>query len=374
MKKTRLFILALVVQLIVTIGLGTAISYSFTHDRAQDGFIVWGEDVSGQNRTQISLELRGKIPSAVSFQGQVYPLKLERTYLDIEEWLDRAFPVATGNMLLDAFHNLARPSMKISSNELGLNRVEIVNQLQELSQNINISAQPAKITYTDGKLLKSEAEIGLEVDVEKTWLKLVNEHEKSVIDIVVNNVTAQPSTAEISKVQDILGDYTTYYNSEDIPRTKNLSLAADAINNQLIAPGEVFSFNDVVGERTQDAGYQPAFVFENDSVVKGLGGGICQDSSTLFRAVSQANLIIEERHTHSLTVSYVLKGQDATVAYGMLDFRFRNDTQGYLLISARTGSNWLRVQLFGLADEKHPVLLSRDGYPARPEEWTKDNK
>lgn len=103
-------------------------------------------------------------------------------------------------------------------------------------------------------------------------------------------------------------------------------------------------------------------------------GGVCQDSSTLFQAVRQACLSIIERHTHTLPVSYVLKGHDATVSFGVLDFRFRNDTQGYLLISARTGSNWLRIQLFGLADEQHPVLLMPAGYPSHPEEWHRDPK
>lgn len=83
---------------------------------------------------------------------------------------------------------------------------------------------------------------------------------------------------------------------------------------------------------------------------------------------------IEEKHTHSMPVSYVLKGQDATVFYGKLDFRFRNDTQGYLLISARTGRNWLRIQLFGLADDQHPVLQKPDGYPINHLDWYKDPK
>ena len=147
-----------------------------------------------------------------------------------------------------------------------------------------------------------------------------------------------------------------------------------ALDNHLIPPGQVFSFNDVVGERTEAAGYLPASIFVDQTVIKGDGGGICQDSSTLFQAAQQARLPIVERHTHSLPVSYVLKRQDATVSYGILDFRFQNDTQGYLFISARTGSNWLRIQLFGLADDFHPVLLKPNGYPNHPDDWSDDPK
>lgn len=112
----------------------------------------------------------------------------------------------------------------------------------------------------------------------------------------------------------------------------------------------------------------------DQAVVKGDGGGVCQDSSTLFQAVRQANLNVEERHSHSLPVAYVPKGQDATVSYGILDFRFKNDTPGYLLISARTGSNWLRIRLFGETDNNHLVLQKPDGYPRHPLDWDEESK
>ncbi|MGI6119865.1 MAG: VanW family protein, partial [Desulfosporosinus sp.] len=215
---------------------------------------------------------------------------------------------------------------------------------------------------------------GQELDIEANWQKIKREHEKKKIELVVNNIPAQPNATDISKIRDIIGDYTTFFNPKDVSRTTNLRLAAETLNNQLIAPGQVFSFNDVVGERTEAAGYLPAIIFMGNGVVKGVGGGICQNSSTLYQAVRQASLPILERHTHSLPVSYVLKGQDATVYFGVLDFRFLNDTQGYLYISARTGSNWLRIQLFGLADDTHPALQKPNGYPNFPEEWSKDPK
>jgi vancomycin resistance protein YoaR len=104
----------------------------------------------------------------------------------------------------------------------------------------------------------------------------------------------------------------------------------------------------------------------DQKVVLDDGGGICQDSSTLYHAVQQAQLQVLERNSHSLPVNYVPKGQDATVAYGLLDFRFRNTTQGYIYLDARTGSNWLRIRIYGVADEQHPVLTEPDGYPIKP--------
>lgn len=374
MNKSKLLIVALLLQLCITLGLGSVVAYGKTYDCAPSGLIVWGQDYSGMSRIQVSSQLKERIPKLVSFKEQDYPLKLDRSYEEIEKWLDQVFQVPTGFWFTDILHSLARPSKVITSNDFGLNREEILSQLQSLSMIINKPMIPATLTYSNGRLDKTDGQVGQELDIEGTWLKITREHEQKRIELVVNDVPTQPDAADISKIRNIIGDYTTYFNPQDVPRTKNLRLAAMALNNRLIPPGQVFSFNDVVGERTEAAGYLPAYIFVDQAMVKGDGGGICQDSSTLFQAVVQAHLPIVERHTHSLPVSYILKGQDATVSFGMLDFCFLNDTQGYLFISARTGSNWLRIQLFGVADDFHPVLLKPNGYPNYPEEWNKDPK
>lgn len=373
-KTSQLVIAVLLLQLCVTLGLGSIVAYGNTHDRAPSGLTVWGQDFSGLSRIEVSSRLKDKIPNTVSFQNNNYPLKLERSNAEIEKWLNQVFQITTGFWFSDMLHNLKRSFIVISPNTLELNREEVIAQLQSLSRVINKPNHSATIAYSDGRLETTDGEVGQELDIEGSWLKIANEHEHKQVGLVVNNIPAQPDAADISKIRNIIGDYTTYFDSRDVPRTTNLRLAAMALNNRLIPPDQIFSFNDVVGERTEAAGYLPAFIFVDQDVIKGDGGGICQDSSTLFQAVRQANLSIVEKHTHSLPVSYVLKGQDATVSFGTLDFRFQNDTQGYLLISARTGSNWLRIQLFGLADDQHPALRKPEGYPNHPEDWNKDPK
>ena len=374
MQKRKLLTIALILQLLVTLGLGSAVACGSTRDRAPSGLIVWGRDFSGLSKNEVSSQLKKMIPNAVSLNGTVYPLKLDRSYADIDNWLDILFQFKTGNHFSDLIHTLERPFVVISPNPLEVNKEEIIAQLQALSVNINKTMLPATITYTNGRLVKTKGQDGQELDIDATLLKISQEHKLKQVELIVNSIPALPDAEDVLKISNILGDYTTYFDPQDVPRTKNLRLASIAINNHLIPPGEVFSFNDVVGERTEAAGYLPAFVFEGNEIVKGDGGGICQDSSTLFQAVRQAHLSIVEQHTHSLPVSYVLKGQDATVSFGVLDFRFRNDTKGYLLLSSRTGQNWLRIKLFGLADEKHPELLKPEGYPRHPEDWTQDPK
>lgn len=366
--------MALLLQLCITLGLGSVVAYGTTFDRAPFSLIVGGQDYSGMSRSKVSSQLKERIPKWVCFADQDYPLSLDRSYEEIDHRLDQVFQVPTGSWFTDMLQSVVRPSVVTASKGFGLNREEILAQLQSLSRIINKPMISATVTYSKGQLVKTDGQVGKVLDIEGTWLRITNEYEHKKVELIVNDVPVQPDTVDLTKVKDIMGDYTTYFNSQDVPRTRNLRLAAMALDNQLISPGQVFSFNDVVGERTEATGYLPAFIFEDQAVIKGIGGGICQDSSTLFQAVEQARLPIVEKHTHSLPVSYVLKGQDATVSYGILDFRFLNDTQGYLLMSARTGSNWLRIQLYGLADDLHPVLLKPNGYPTYPEDWHKDPK
>lgn len=368
MQRRLVFAMALLLQLIVSLGLGALITYGYTHDRAPSGVIAWGRDFSGLSRIQLSSQLKNEIPYAVTYKEHVYPLKRDGSDAEIEAWLDQVFPVKT---VTDALNNLARPSVFISPNNIGLNKEEIILQLQSLSKIINKPMRPARIVYLDSGLEKTDGQAGQELDIEETWLKIVRSYGQKQVEVVVKDLPVLPKAEDITKIQSVLGDYTTYFDSQDVARTKNVRLAAMALNNYLIPPGQEFSFNDVVGERTEAAGYMEASIFAGQSVIKGNGGGVCQDSSTLYQAVRQSRLTIVEKNSHSLPVVYASKGQDATVSYGILDFRFRNDTKGYLLISAKTGEGCLRIRLFGLADDKHPALLNPKGYPTL-REWDND--
>ena len=112
----------------------------------------------------------------------------------------------------------------------------------------------------------------------------------------------------------------------DEGRMENLRLACQAVHGAVIPAGGSFSFNEALGERTEEKGYHPAIAFENGEKVMEVGGGVCQVSTTLFLAAQQGGMEILERHPHQLPVPYAGEGQDAAVEYGSLDFRFQNPT------------------------------------------------
>jgi len=155
----------------------------------------------------------------------------------------------------------------------------------------------------------------------------------------------------------VVASYTTYFNIHDVGRNKNIELSAKAINNVIIGSGDYFSFNTVVGPRDEANGYQPAPEIINKKVVMGIGGGICQTSSTLFNAIDQIPVKFVERHHHSLDVGYVPKGRDATVSYGGLDFRFQNTTNVPFLIKATYSKNALTVEV--RTAEKYVEILKK---------------
>lgn len=123
-----------------------------------------------------------------------------------------------------------------------------------------------------------------------------------------------------------LGQYVTYFNSNNKSRSHNISLSAKAIDNHVVFPNETFSFNQVVGMRTRDKGYKSAPIIVKGELSEGVGGGICQVSSTLFNAVDRAGLRIVQRYSHTRSVPYVPPGRDATVSWGGLTFSFKINT------------------------------------------------
>lgn len=142
----------------------------------------------------------------------------------------------------------------------------------------------------------------------------------------------------------VVASRTTKYNAK-IGRATNVSLATKAIDGTILMPGEQFSYNKVVGPRTSARGYVEATVYNSGEVTTGIGGGICQVSSTLYAATKDCGLPATERHAHSLPVHYLPAGYDATVAYGSLDFKFVNAYQYPLMIKGTAVDGNLTIDL-----------------------------
>jgi vancomycin resistance protein YoaR len=169
-----------------------------------------------------------------------------------------------------------------------------------------------------------------------------------VAHLVVATAPAAFSTAraEAMNIHAVVSSYTTIYGG--IPnRIHNVQLVAHLVDNKLIAPGATFSFNKTTGDRNAAKGFLEAPVIVNGEVTTGLGGGVCQVSTTVFNAAFEAGLKITERTNHSLYISHYPQGRDATVDYPDVDLQFVNDTGHWLLLRTFVGSSSLTVNLYG---------------------------
>ncbi len=187
------------------------------------------------------------------------------------------------------------------------------------------------------------------------------EEAQTIIDSEVKNEYIIPLTITKAEIQlnDIgveafpykIQTFSTSYDASNYSRSKNLEIAAGKINGTVLMPGEIFSFNTVVGERTVAEGYRNAKIYSNGQVVDGLAGGICQISSTLYNVVLLSNLEIIERYNHSFTTTYVAAGRDATVVYGIKDFKFKNSRNYPIKIEASVANGIATFSIYGIKEE-----------------------
>ena len=193
---------------------------------------------------------------------------------------------------------------------------------------------------------------GIDFDIEAAR-NLIKQENKEEYQIELIITKAEHTTADIGAeaFPDVLADFATKYEASNKNRTTNLALAVNKINGVVLMPGEEFSYNKVVGERTIEAGYKEAKIYSNGQVIDGLGGGICQVSSTLYNSVLLSNLEITERHNHQFTTSYVAAGRDATVAWGAKDFKFVNNRKYPIKIEASVKNGICKISIYGVKEE-----------------------
>lgn len=177
-------------------------------------------------------------------------------------------------------------------------------------------------------------------------------------------------------------DVLSYYDSPHVynpTRTHNLELACQAIDGTIVKPGETFSFNKVVGERTAEKGYGAAGVYVGGETVQELGGGVCQVASTIFYCTLKADLEVVERAEHQFTPSYIPWGMDATIYWGSLDYKWRNNTPYPIRIDASVSNGYVHIRFVGTETKDYTVELdyvvtdyfsakevTRDIYPGMP--------
>lgn len=229
---------------------------------------------------------------------------------------------------------LMTKSIKNEISKLNLNnKIEIITSeaspsilnIDEIYNKVHLEPTNASYTAEPRTFTPSKNGVDFDISIDEAKQKLAESEQECVIPLKVVYPSITTNMIGEEAFPDILSEFSTYYYAGNYNRTTNLKLASAKINGTVLMPGEEFSYNDVVGERTIAAGYKEAPIYISGRVEDGLGGGICQITTTLYNAVVYANLEITDRSNHQFVPSYIGAGLDATVYYGSVDFKFKNN-------------------------------------------------
>jgi vancomycin resistance protein YoaR len=190
--------------------------------------------------------------------------------------------------------------------------------------------------------------------------------ESLAVTLAVKTVPAAVTFDDLKQIDGELGGFHTYFSGTGRSRGRNIALAASHINGTLLAPGEIFSYNKTVGPRSADAGFEDAPVIVHGELVPGVGGGVCQVSSTLYNAVLLSDLKIVRRSHHAFPVHYLPAGRDATVVDGAIDLQFQNSTPAPIYIAASSRGGRLSFRIFGKRTPGRDVSIELANHTTQP--------
>ncbi len=231
-----------------------------------------------------------------------------------------------------------------------LNTKKYTDFLTYLEEQVYEESKDAKIDKT-GEIVKEQ--VGVKLDRYK-FTKLFYSRffgKGDFIEVPVERIYPRVDSELLSTIRvKKIGQYVTHFNSSNKERSTNIVLSAAAIDSHVLFQNETFSFNKIVGKRTAARGYQPAPEIIRGELIEGIGGGICQTSSTLFNAVDLAGVEIIKRYSHSKRVGYVPPGRDATVSWYGPDFLFKNTYNQPILIRAKVHGGTLIVTVYSSED------------------------
>ena len=222
-----------------------------------------------------------------------------------------------------------------------------------IAKNINSPAKNAQLetnTNSDNVFTIHKERIGIALDRNLLYANLINSYlNNKQLTFQIPTLTTQPDIThnDLSKFTNLRSSFSTNISNSTLDRKHNIKNALHSLNKIEIAPNEVFSFNKTVGRRSMENGYRTAKIIVNNEFVEGVGGGVCQVSSTLYNSALLAGLEIIEANKHSKQVNYVNYGFDAMVNFGSSDLKFKNNTSQKITIITNYSPNSIKIRLFG---------------------------
>lgn len=330
-------------------------------DKIHSNITIEGIDVGGLIPSQAESILREKMEPviqnssiALKFREKVWHLSYRDVKFQYEysDAVTKAYYIGHKGSVPKRLADVI--STQINREDIKLNysydEQYISSMLEDISKEIGQEPKDATILLQNqGFVINDEAE-GRKLDINKSY-DLIKSQIENVdtgdVDLVVEIIQPEIKRSDLENIKDKLGEYSTKFNAADVDRTHNIKIATSSASNVLIKPGEVYSINKIVGPRLAKNGYREAKVIVNNELVPGIGGGVCQVSSTLYNAALLSNMKIVERRNHALPSSYIAKGRDATISENYIDLKFENTTKYPIYVYGEVKGNWVKFIIYG---------------------------
>jgi len=316
---------------------------NLTKSEAQDKLTKWWDDESHQ---EVNLKMRSK-KAALRL-----PLSKVGVGLDVDSILG-SVPMTTVLDSLNKPQGAAHVPLKLKWLS------EPSKEISAYIDRVESGKAAARVYLTDGKFTRIPEQLGYWPDSKVLIKDLAKAIESQNLDVEIPTIPAPARITfeELNMITDVISTFTTKFPVRKKDRNVNIRIAAGKINGWVLMPGDTFSFNQVVGRRTIQDGYKEAPVFKNGKHDMGVGGGICQVSSTLYNASLFADLQIVQRHNHSMPVAYLPVGRDATVDYGSLDLVLKNNTSTPIALCSQYEAGKLTFKVLGKKDPSLDVKI-----------------
>lgn len=354
---------------VCVIGVAAAVLFSSRgitlekNDEICEGVTISGVEVGGITKEEAQKKLSDHINSLmkreviITVDESEIRTTAENLGFSCEEQdvLEKAYEVGKDGNIFTNYQKLSSENKEEGTFDLSytVDEEKIQRFVEENCTSYVVKAKNSKLKFKDGRFIATKSREGRKVKIEETVAVISHALTKDVdaeplkVAAVVDVSKPKYTQEQVAKCQDLIGSYSTSYGTSSAARANNVKTAATYINGTVVYPGKTFSVVKTIKDRTEANGYQPAPEYSSGSVVVGVGGGVCQVSTTLYNAVINAELEIVERSPHSMVVSYVDVSRDAAISGNYKDFKFKNNTDVPVYIAASADGATLSFRIYG---------------------------
>lgn len=359
-KNNKIAIISITIVILLAGGILYYLNGVLTSPLIYEGVRVEGINIGGKTRKDAINILKSKkeldidnSEMVLKYGDSSYNIKIRDLGFryDYEKAINDAYNIARTGKNFDRLKEIK--ALKKNNKDIKLestyDKEKVENAIIPIKEDINLEKVEAKFNFNGGNPQITDEASGRKVNEEKLKEMIHNNiYKLEPIKIPVDTIKPVRTKAALQRINGVIGEFQTNFPNSIPGRKENIRISAQAIANRgVIMPGETVSFNQTTGDRSLANGYKPAVVIEEGDYTDGVGGGVCQTSTTLYNALLRADVSIVSRAPHSIPAKYVPYGQDAAVAYDYMDLKFRNDFDFPIYINSIYTGNSIIFRVYG---------------------------